>query len=398
MRSASVAALVAVAALAHAEQTPQAALSITTERLPNGLDVVLAPDPTVASVVVHVRYETGAGDERPHEIGFTSVVERLAFAGSVHVKPGEYEERIDATGGFAGSIATVDHLNLWEQVPAGALDLALFLEAERMAGLADGITDAGVSSARDAVNAAYRSAYVDEPYALVAREVQRKLWPNGHRNRAEVLGDGKLAHATGARLQAFVRERIRPNAATLVVVGNFVPAHARAVVRRYFAWIPGGARAVRESATPSPRTPNLDEVLNVRDPVDKQVIAYRLPPPFSSDWAALEVLGHARGGEVIPQRDGSELRITLITGTVFPLLANYDDTAGLVRAFETDRLARLEGLVYRADALALRSTYSVVPARIDGLARALVTAEDIRRAKDHWLPASAPVIVKGRPK
>jgi zinc protease len=394
VRLASVAALIAIASLAHAEQAAQTTLPITVDRLPNGLDVVLAPDPTIASVVVHVRYEGGAGDDRASELGFTSLVDWLAFAGTVHVKRGEYAHQIDATGGFVGSAATLDHLSVWEQVPAGALDLALFLEAERMAGLADGITDAGVAAARDGVNAAYRSAYVEQPYALVAREAQQALWPNGHRNRAELLGDGTLAGATRDRLRTFVRERIRPNRATLVVVGNFDRAQASALVHRYFAWIPGGPRAAARRSSPTPLAQG-GETREVADSVPKRVVAYRLPEPFSDEWTALEVLAHARGGEILPQRGGSELRITLVTGAVLPTAPNYDDSAELVRAYQTDMLVRLEGLVYRADALALRSAYGAVPSTIGDLARADVTAAALRAAKDRWLPASAAVNVRG---
>src|SRR5690606_30575597 len=104
-----------------------------------------------------------------------------------------------------------------EQVPAGALELALFLEAERMAGLADGITADGVAAARAAVTAEYERAYLDEPYALAAWAVREALWPAGHPNRNDPLGDDRLDHASHARLRAFVRARIRPQHATLVI-------------------------------------------------------------------------------------------------------------------------------------------------------------------------------------
>lgn len=388
MTRASVVALAAVATLAHAERTPSSTLAITHERLPNGLAVVLAPDPTVASVVVHVRYEGGAGDERPEERGFTSLVERLAFAGSVHVR--DYEQRIDATGGFVGSTATLDHLSLWEHVPAGALDLALFLEAERMAGLADGITDAGVRSARDAVNAAYRSAYVDEPYGLAAREIQRALWPEGHRNRAELLGDGVLARATRDRVRAFVRARVRPNNAMLVVAGNFDPADARALVRRYFAWIPGGVRSSPAPAYTSPLPSR--SVRTAAGPVAQHVVAYRLPEPFTHGWAVFEVLAHASGGELTLQRGGSELRIPQ------PAPARAMNNAEIVRSFQTDELVRLEGLVYRADALAHRHTFALLPTTVVELVEdsGRVTREQLEDVEARWLSPSAAVEVKTR--
>ena len=75
------------------------------------------------------------------------------------MKPGELDERIDAAGGFASSVTTADHISVFEQVPAGALELALWLEAERMAGLADGIRDSELAKAKDAIAGEYRAAY-----------------------------------------------------------------------------------------------------------------------------------------------------------------------------------------------------------------------------------------------
>lgn len=388
MTRASVVALVAIATIAHAERAPETTLAISHERLPNGLEVVLAPDPTVASVVVHVRYEGGAGDERADERGFTSIVERLAFAGSVHVR--DYELRIDANGGFVGAAATLDHLSVWEQVPAGALDLALFLEAERMAGLADGMTDAAVTAARDAVNAAYRSAYVDQPYGLAAREVQRALWPDGHRNRAELLGDGVLAHATRDRLRAFVRARMRPNNATLVVVGNFDADKTSALVRRYFAWIPGGARSSPAPAYPSPLTSRV--VRTAAAPVAQHVVAYRLPEPFTHGWAVFEILAHAKGGELTLQRGGSELRIPQ------PAPARALNNAERVRSYQTDLLVRLEGLVYRAELLAQRNTFSLLPKTLVELVdeSGRVTQDQLDDAEARWLAPAAAVEVRTR--
>ncbi|HEY5925526.1 MAG TPA: insulinase family protein, partial [Kofleriaceae bacterium] len=241
----AIATLVVIASVARARPV------VVIDRLPvehvdmrNGLHVILAPDDAASSVVVHVRYKSGAALERTIEAGYTNLLAKLMSAGSVHVK--DFDARIEAAGGWANAQATHDYFAVTDSVPAHALDLVLWLEAERMAGLADGMTEAAVAAARDATVAEWRSAYVDEPYALVTRELQRALWVGEFaRYGNPVLGDGYHAHVASVEsVRRFARERLAPNHAILVVAGRFDRAAAKRLVERYFNWIP-----MRETVT-----------------------------------------------------------------------------------------------------------------------------------------------------
>jgi predicted Zn-dependent peptidase len=353
------------------------------------------------------------------------------FAGSVHVKPGEYDARIEAAGGFTGSVAAPDHLSVYEQVPAGALELALFLEAERMAGLADGITAAGLAAARDAIAGEVRAAYVDQPYALVAREVQRALWPDAHRYRDDVLGDGRaVPTATLDGVRAFVRSRIRPGNATLVIAGKLDVAATTALARRYFGWIPDQPVASRG---PEPVEPLAAPVTAVAaDPIGKVVIAYRLPAPRDPAFLIAEIAGRLLAGgrgsrlhralvddgqatavdtEIVRHQHAGELRITVTSGRAtlaelgVAVVREVEQLgAGIlereiesaVGALETDLLVALEGLVYRSDALASwsidgRSDY------LGGLAARLPEMSPllVREVVSRWLGPSSHVMVIG---
>lgn len=395
-RSATIALLITVAALAHAERSPRSVLPADRVQLGNGLSVVLAPDPAASSVVVHVRYGRGAASEASNQSGFTHLVERLMFAGSVHVKPGEYDARIEAAGGFTGSSTGADHLSVYEHVPPGALELALFLEAERMAGLYDALSDPGIANARDAIAAQYRSAYVDQPYALVPREVQRGLWPEGHPYRNDVLGDGTtLASATRDAVQAFVKDRIRPNNATLVIAGRFDAAQAQTMVKRYFAWIPGGKRAVETPAAIEPLARAVE--IKIESPVASSIVAFRLPAPDHPDFVVLEmfahwlrapVVRHAHGGELhfsLPPTSTAARRIETIAAIVQRISKPAMDTT-IRRSFETSRLVALEGMLFRADALARGDDLLPAPP---------ITAARMQEALARWLAPDAAVVVIG---
>jgi len=432
-RSARVVALIALATLAHAERaTPEtlARLPVETLRLPNGLDVVLAPDPSAANVVVHVRYDGGSSTETAAQNGYTHLVEHLLFLGSVHVTSGEYDTRIDAAGGFTGTVVSPDHLSVYEQVPAGALDLALFLEAERMAGFADGITETSIATAREAVLGEVKSMYSPNGYGLVERAVRRGLWPGGHPYQRDTYGDETvIRRATRTDLRTFARQRIRPGNATLAIAGAFDLASTTARVRAYFGWIPDQ----RRTAATRPETAALAKPVatHVYDPAPKVVVAWRLPSPHNPDLVALEIaarlieqrLHHGFVKErdarqvqasIVRYADSSELQITMIpsltdsevpapyiesiTRTVALLGDRPLDEATLASAiasYETELLLQLEGLVFRADTLARwhvegEHGLGTLPSQLRA-----ITPASLQRAAKAWLGESAHVVVKG---
>lgn len=438
-RATLVASALVIATLARAEDATPRTLAVSTTRLPNGLAVVVAPDLTVSSVAVHLRFGGGVADEADDEVGMTALLERLLATGTVHLAAGEHDRLVEQAGGFATSVVAADHAGASLQLPARALELALWLEAERMAGLADAVNAERLATARAAVDAAYRAAYVDQPYALVAREVRQQLWPASHGNRRDTLGDDRsLAQHPVDRVRAFVRRRLAPNDATLVIAGNVEPARAVVLARRYFGWIPRArqpAVAPHTSADVAPRAASADSAVNA--PLRQVMIAYRLPAPYSADWAELEVaagiLGSGRAAslpralvdtdratdvrvEITPQALGSELRIIATPAPgVAPdrvVSAIHVEIDALGREplspdvvergaalLDLSRIIALEGLVFRATALASWHVYARNADYLDNARRrtATVTARSLQRAVQRWLARSAAVTVIGTP-
>jgi zinc protease len=423
----AIAALVIVASVAHADRKLVAPESLPIEhmQLANGLQVILARDASATAVAIHVRYEAGAASERSTEAGYTHLVETLLGEGSVHVK--DFTARIEAAGGWATTATTTDALAMTEQVPAHALELALWLEAERMAGLADGITATGLAHARELIHAEWRAAYVEDPHALVAREVQRALW-TGVRDGAAVLADIPAADVEAVR--RFARERLVPNRATVVIAGRFDVAATRTLVRRYFAWIPAREGAVESvHDTIEPRTSAL--TTTVKDPVAKVVVAFRCEP-FTP---AIDVIGQllANGtssrlvaalvntglaSEVhseVTRTRAAELRLVAtpapgidparvalaLHAELARLRAQPPTTAEVLRAASplvTDFHLAMENLVVRAELLATWTAYGrrrLSQQWSTSLSR--MSTEAVGAAISRWLGEHAAVTVIGQP-
>jgi zinc protease len=230
-------ALLIVASMARADTRKDTRLRVEQFRLTNDLQVILAPDPSATAITVHLRHRFGSMQEETAESGFTYLLEQLLGMGSVHVR--DFETQIDALGGWTTARTDNGHLGTTTYAPARALERVLWLEAERMAGLADGITEESLARGKDAVKAAWRAAHADVPYARIERELNAALWTGyGASYGNPIVGDGKtVARASLVDVRNFARRRLAPNTAILVVAGK-LDASTRETVSRYFGWIP----------------------------------------------------------------------------------------------------------------------------------------------------------------
>ena len=388
-------ALVAVSAIARADT----GLQVVHDRLPNGLAVVLAPDARASSVVIEVRYAAGAADEAALEAGYAHVVERLLAAPEV-------DARIDAVGGWTTSEAAVAHVRTVIDVPPGAVETALGLEAERMRTLPDAIDARALERASAAIAAERHAAYEDHPYGLVARAVQQALWSGGP-NAHLVLATSR---ATPEAIAAFARRWFGAGHAVLVVAGRFDLARVQQLVRDDFARVPAGPTRAAEPVAPPPL--EAPSELHVADPIAKAVIAFRAPAAFAPDEAALEVAARiaARAAnarvEYRRQTGGGELQLVAEgdpDALVKPLRAalaavraappSSDDLERAVAGLELESMLALEAIPLRADALA--SAPDPIHARRAALHA--VTPASVQLAARHWLAESAAVTVLARP-
>ena len=182
------ASFLALAAPAPAQTPAPLQIEYSSFTLRNGLHVILHEDHSVPIVSVNVWYHVGSANERPGRTGFAHLFEHLMFMGSGHVKPGEFDTWLESVGGQNNGSTTNDRTNYYIDVPSNALELALFLESDRMGYLLDTMTPMTVDAQRDVVKNERRQSVENQPYGIAEIVLEEMLYPQGHPYHWPVIG------------------------------------------------------------------------------------------------------------------------------------------------------------------------------------------------------------------
>jgi zinc protease len=216
-------------------------LAYTHFTLPNGLNVILHEDHSVPVVSVNVWYNVGSARELPGRTGFAHLFEHLMFMGSGHVKTGEFDTWLEGAGGTNNGSTANDRTNYWINVPANSLELALFLESDRMGYLLESMTPQTVDAQRDVVKNERRQSVENQPYGMAEVVLGEMLYPQGHPYHWPVIGYMEdLTAASYDDVVAFFKKYYGPGNASLVVAGDINPATARPLVEKWFSDVKPG--------------------------------------------------------------------------------------------------------------------------------------------------------------
>src|SRR5690242_17492017 len=296
-----VAVLAAAPAFAQKAPAPAAAPSIqvpyTSFKLPNGLTVILHEDHTVPIVTVNMWYHVGSSRERPGRTGFAHLFEHLMFMGSGHVKPGEFDEWLESVGGSNNGSTAEDRTNYWINVPSNALELALFLESDRMGYLLDTMTPQTVDAQRDVVKNERRQSYENRPYGQADITLTEMLYPANHPYHWPVIGYmPDLTAASYDDVVAFFKKYYAPSNASLVVAGDIDTAKTRALVEKWFGDIKPGA-AVEPTSVPGVALTGVQrKTITDKVQLPKLYLAWLTPPHLAPMDAALDVVADVLTG------------------------------------------------------------------------------------------------------
>jgi zinc protease len=280
---------------------PAAAQSVsiphTRFELPNGLRVIVHQDHLLPIASVNLWYHVGAGYEQPGRTGFAHLFEHIMFEGSANVPRGEFDNLLEAAGGSNNASVTSDRTNYWANVPSNAVDLALWLEADRMGGLLETMSQQKLDIQRDVVKNERRQSYENRPYGMFWETAAAALYPAGHPYSWTPIGSMEdLAAASLEDVESFFRRYYVPNNAVLVVAGDVEPAQVRTSVERFFGWIPRGAPVTRPEPALPPIPATRHQTLEDRITLPQINLMWRSVQRFSADDAALDALASILAG------------------------------------------------------------------------------------------------------
>jgi len=225
---------------------------LTGFQLANGLQVIMLKNHQVPVVAVDIWYKVGSKDEKPGKSGFAHLFEHLMFEGSENVGKTEHMKLLTDVGGTVNGSTTQDRTNYWEVVPANQLELALWLEADRMRSLK--INRENFENQRATVKEERRLRIDNQPYMPVIYELKDQVAHENFAYQHSVMGSIEdLDRATLEDVTAFHSLYYRPNNAILAIVGDFKVETAYHLLQKYFSRIPAGASIPAVDLTESRR-------------------------------------------------------------------------------------------------------------------------------------------------
>lgn len=276
-----------------AQSAPVLRVPYETFTLPNGLKVILHEDHSVPVVSVNIWYHVGSGDERVGRTGFAHLFEHIMFMGSQHVPTGEFDKLLEAAGGDNNGSTTEDRTNYFEDAPANALPLMLWLDSDRMGFLMPEITAEKVDLQRGVVQNERRQSYENRPYGLADENILKRLYPATHPYSWPVIGSmADLSAATLEDVRGFFRTYYTPSNATLAIAGDVTPADARQLAQKYFGNIPRGPEVTRPTPPPVQLPADVFATLEDRVQTPRVYNAWHTQKAFASDDAGLDVLAN----------------------------------------------------------------------------------------------------------
>jgi predicted Zn-dependent peptidase len=347
-------------------------IPIETFRLSNGLFVSLSEDHTAPLVAVNLWYHVGSANEPAGRTGFAHLFEHMLFQGSADVEANEHFELVQRAGGTLNGSTWLERTNYYETLPSNQLELALWLEANRMGKLLPAMTQQKLDTQRDVVMNERRWTMDNQPYGSWMEKLPALAFPSEHPFHHSLMGSmDDLAAASLQDVAQFFATYYTPDNAVLSIAGDFEPREARTLVEKHFGPIPAG--------TGRPPLPDMSlppvfgqwkrEVVPDDVMLPRLFMAFRSPAFGTDAYYAASVCG-----AILGLRNGSRLRRRLVRERQVAADASaftYDLSKG-ADLFVVDVTAR--------PGVSAEQLEQEVAYEIDTLVRDGVTDEEVKRA------------------
>jgi zinc protease len=310
-------------------------VAVETYSLPNGLQVILSPDRRLPVVAVNLWYHVGPANEEPGRTGFAHLFEHMMFQSSKHVPQDAHFRLLEAAGASdLNGTTDFDRTNYFATVPSNQLELALWLESDRMGYLLEAVDQAALSNQQDVVREERRESVESRPYGLAEEALVQMLYPQGHPYHGNIIGShADIQAATLENVQQFFRRYYAPNNASLALVGDFETADARRLVEKYFGTLRRGPDVPAVTVTTPPIAAERRQVVQARVELPRVYMAWLTPPIFRPGDAdadiAATILGGGRSSRLYEAlvyekqiaQDVSAWQYSLTLGSIFQITA-----------------------------------------------------------------------------
>jgi predicted Zn-dependent peptidase len=283
-------------------------------------------------------YNVGSKMEQPGRTGFAHLFEHMMFKGSRNVADGQHFALLEAAGARTGpdmnGTTDYDRTNYFEQLPSNQLELALWLESDRMGTLTETLTKEKLDNQREVVKNERRQSRDNQPYGSWLEKTGELVFPESHPYHHSVIGSMEdLSAASVTDVQNFFKTYYAPNNAVLVVAGDIDVPQAKAMVRKYFGPIPRGPVPPRLANMSLPATIGREQRIVVQDalaPAPAVFVAYRVPPAKDRRAEVASLLAKVIGGGSSSRLDESLVRRQQIATTVTGLKLGLADGADML--------------------------------------------------------------------
>jgi len=265
--------------------------------LPNGLTVILHRDATTPTIATNVWYHVGSAHERAGRTGFAHLFEHIMFEGSKNVPEGKIDEWFEEVGGSPNGSTSRDRTNYMQSFSSNALDMALFIESDRMGHLLDAMSPASVDGQRDVVKNERRQSYDNRPYGLAGQLITEELYPSTHPYSWPVIGYmDHLSAAAYEDVTNFFRRYYAPNNASIAITGDIDVAEARRLAEKWFADVPRGEPVPELQAQAPVLSENRRIMLEDRVQLPRLYMTWVSAPAYRDGDAELTALARLLAG------------------------------------------------------------------------------------------------------
>jgi zinc protease len=299
---------------------------IHQRRLDNGLRVVVSPDHSVPMVAVNLWYDVGSRDERDGEFGWAHLFEHLMFSGSAQVGNGEHLNSLQALGGSVNATTWFDRTNYFETLPVGAVDLALWMEADRLGTLGEHLDQAKLDTQREVVKEEKRQRYDNVPYGQAMTTLVELIFGAEHPYGHTTIGSmDDLDRATVEQAAAFFARHYRPDNAVLTLVGDLTPREGFRKAERFFGALPSWNPKPRPSTTSLEPISGIPQTtMRVDVPAPASYLGWRLPVRDTAQADAAElglaVLGSGQTARLHRRLVRDEELAAAVSASMLPLI------------------------------------------------------------------------------